>query len=105
MSDWLPDGESTWGGRPVARVVTELEPRCRAVLSGRVRAVRVRVGPRLEVELDDGTGVVVLRWLGRESIPGLGVGALIVAEGTVLVDRGRPVLLNPLYRFGHSSTS
>lgn len=105
MSGWLPDGESTWGGRPVAWVVADLVPRSRAVLSGRVEAVRVRVGPRFEAELDDGTGVVVLRWLGRDAIPGIVAGAQIVVEGTVFADRGRPVLLNPLYRFTHSSTS
>jgi hypothetical protein len=105
VSGWLPDGESSWGGRPVARTVADLQPRSRAVLSGRVRAVRVRIGPRYEVELDDGTGVVVLRWLGRDAIAGIKVGAAIVAEGTVLVDRGRRLLLNPLYRFAHSSTS
>jgi len=105
VSGWLPDGESSWGGRPVVRAVADLQPRSRAVLSGRVRAVEVRIGPRFEVELDDGTGVVVLRWLGRDAVPGIEVGAEIVAEGTVLVDGGRPLLLNPLYRFAHSSTS
>ena len=105
MSGWLLDGESSWGGRPVVRTVADLQPRSRAVLSGRVRVVRVRMGPRFEVELDDGTGVVVLRWLGRDAIPGMEVGAEIVAEGTVLVERDRPLLLNPLYRFAHSSTS
>jgi hypothetical protein len=105
VSGWLPEGESTWSGRPVARVVSELAPRGRAVLAGRVRGVRVRSGPRFEAELDDGTGVIILRWLGRAAIPGIDVGAEIEAEGTVYLDRDRPVLLNPLYRFGHSSTS
>ena len=114
MSGWLADGEATWGGRPVARTAADLEPRCRAVLRGRVQGVRVRhpppggggsIGRCLEAELDDGTGVVCLRWLGRTGIPGIGAGTLLTAEGTVLADRGRLVLLNPRYRLAHSSTS
>jgi hypothetical protein len=114
VSGWLADGEATWGGRPVARTAAQALPRCRAVLSGRVRSVRVRradpetpgrSGPCLEAELDDGTGAVTLRWVGRNGIAGVAAGALMTVEGTVLADRGRHVLLNPLYRFAHSSTS
>jgi hypothetical protein len=123
VSAWLPDHEVAWGGRPVARTAAQAVPRCRAVLTGRVRAVRVRrpppgpagspgplepaasPGPALEAELDDGTGVVTLRWLGRDGVAGIAAGAHLTAEGTVLADRGRHVLLNPLYRLGHSSTS
>lgn len=122
MSGWLPDGMERWGGRPVARTVAEAAPRSRAVLSGAVRSLAVRrrsvlagtrrvashragTGAWLEVELDDGTGVVALRWMGRAHVPGVEVGARLTVEGTVLDDRGRPVLINPLYRFAHSSSS
>jgi len=52
-----------------------------------------------EAELDDGTGTVLLRWSGRDEVPGVVAGAGLMVEGTVLGDHGRPVLLNPLYRF------
>jgi hypothetical protein len=55
------------------------------------------VGPWLEAELDDTTGTIVLRWLGRERITGIAVGASLGVEGTVLTDHGRNVVLNPHY--------
>ena len=70
----------------MARTVAEAAPRSRAVLSGAVRSLAVRrrsvlagtrrvashragTGAWLEVELDDGTGVVALRWMGRDARP------------------------------------
>lgn len=112
MTGWLPDGATEWGGRPVARLVADAAPRCRAVLSGTVRVVVVhrpavgtgRVGratgwSSFDGWLDDGTGTMVLRWLGRESVPGVVAGALLTAEGTVADVHGRLLILNPLYRF------
>ncbi|MGO9456026.1 MAG: hypothetical protein ACLP62_03110 [Acidimicrobiales bacterium] len=52
--------------------------------------------PYLEAELDDGTGTVTARWLGRGAIA---VGALLTAEGTVLVEHGRNLVLNPITSF------
>jgi hypothetical protein len=102
--------------------VAAASARQRAVLSGVLRstaACRCTVtagtfhtatfhpgtGSWLEAELDDGTGVVILRWVGRERIPGIVEGTSLVVEGTVLDEHGRLVLLNPLYRFVHSSKS
>jgi len=69
------------------------------VLAGQIRDVRVtrRHGPRLEAVLDDGSGRILLCWVGRDAIPGIEPGASIVVEGTVGSDRGRLRLLNPLY--------
>jgi hypothetical protein len=50
-----------------------------------------------EAELDDGTGVVVLRWPGRRWVTGVRCGAVLRVEGTVQPSWGRPVVLNPLY--------
>lgn len=106
MTGWLPDGTSVWGGRPVARTAAGAAARRRAVLTGSVRAVRQRGGssPVYEAVLDDGTGAITLRWLGRPRVPGVTVGRVVTVEGTVVDQRGRLVLLNPLYRFpGRSS--
>jgi len=83
----------------VARTVLGCTPRQRAVLSGRVRAVvsRRHPAPSFEAELADGTGVIVLRFLGRDLVPGIAVGSWMRVEGTVVAIRGRRVLLNPLY--------
>jgi hypothetical protein len=101
MSSWMADGTEEWGGRPVARTVGAADPRRRAALTGIVQRVSVRsgVGGATEAELDDGTGSIVLRWVGRDRIPGVVVGASLTVEGTVLAERGRRVILNPLYRF------
>lgn len=101
MTAWTPDGASEWGSRPIARVVADASPRRRAVLHGQVRAVHERAnpGPVCEVVLDDGTGTITARWLGRRRLPGLSTGAEMTVEGTVVDQHGLLVLLNPLYRF------
>ncbi len=112
MSGWLPDGTAEWQGRPVARLVADAEVRHRARISGVVRGVVVRRqcsgdgpvhpfahGGALDATLCDGTGTITLRWLGREAIPGIAVGASLEVEGTVSRSSGGLVLLDPLYRF------
>ena len=112
MSGWLPGGSTHWGGRPVARTVSEAGPRQRVVLTGTpdlgdrpappgpggpARPADPR--PYLEAELDDGTGTLTLRWLGREPSRGSPSAPLLTAEGTVLVEHGRHVVLNPITSF------
>ncbi len=53
---------------------------------------------RTEVELDDGTGVLRLRFVGRTRVPGLAPGRRMVAEGTPATASDGLVMLNPLYR-------
>lgn len=108
MSGWdLGPGER-WGGRPVARTVDGAGARQRVVLAGTVVSVARRCpagAPTLEAVLDDGTGRILLRWLGRDHVPGVRTGARLAARGTVLEERGRLVVLNPAYRFAPPSTS
>lgn len=101
MTGWLPEGTSEWAGMPVARTVAEAAPRRRAVLTGSLRAVRERVTPApcCDAVLDDGTGAITLRWVGRRHLPGIDCGRAVTVEGTVLDQHGLLVLLNPLYRF------
>jgi hypothetical protein len=101
MSTRPPGGAETWGGRPVARTAATAEPRGRVTLSGRLLGVEChhRPGPCVEAILDDGTGRLGLRWMGRRAVPGIVAGALVSVEGTVVEERGRPVLLNPIYEF------
>jgi hypothetical protein len=81
--------------------IASLEPRRRATVAGQIRSVRSyeRPYPRTEAEVDDGTGTVVLRFVGRRHVPGLGPGRRVMAEGTPRRGRGVLVMLNPLYRF------
>jgi hypothetical protein len=86
----------------VARHVANAGPRQRATLAGVVRSVCARSVPcrACDVVLDDGTGTILVRWLGRESIAGVVVGATLEVEGTLCVHGAALCILNPLYRFG-----
>jgi hypothetical protein len=79
--------------------VASLVPRRRATVAGEIRSVRSyqRPYPRTEVLLDDGTGAIVLRFMGRISIPGLVPRLRMIATGTPGTERGALVILNPLY--------
>jgi hypothetical protein len=80
--------------------IAALEPRRRATAAGEIRAVTFYERPylRTEVELDDGTGVLRLRFVGRKQVPGLAPGRRLVAEGTPATAPDGLVMLNPLYR-------
>ncbi len=112
VTGWLAEGTEEWHGRRVARSVEEAAPRSRAVLTGVVGDVAASYGREVmapvgtvgrgaafDACLDDGTGTIVLRWVGRDAVPGVHPGAMLRVEGTVSDLHGRLVLLNPLYRF------
>ena len=65
--------------------IASIEPRRRATVAGQIRSVRSyeRPYPRTEAELSDGTGTIVLRFVGRRRVPGLSPGRRVVAEGTL----------------------
>jgi hypothetical protein len=50
--------------------------------------------------LGDGTGTLLLRFIGRASVPGFVVGRRVIAQGTPGMVRGAVVMVNPLYSFG-----
>ncbi len=54
---------------------------------------------RTDAELRDATGSLMLRFIGRASIPGLVAGSRVIAQGTPGLVRGTVVMLNPLYSF------
>ena len=79
------------------------EPVC---VAGTLRAVtlRPRAGvPTLEAELYDGTGSVLLIWLGRRRIGGIECGRSLVARGRLTTHDGRPTLYNAEYELRPSS--
>ena len=85
----------------IATAIGDLEPRRRATVSGEVLSVASYELPwiRTDADLGDGSGVVVLRFMGRAEVPGLVAGRRILAEGTPSVRSGVPVIHNPLYEF------
>jgi RecG-like helicase len=60
--------------------------------------LRPRAGtPSLEVELYDGSGTVILVWLGRREIAGLSPGRQVRATGRITSSGSRRVIFNPRY--------
>jgi hypothetical protein len=69
-------------------------------VAGTLRAVVLRplAGvPTLEAELYDGTGTVMLVWLGRRRIRGIDPGRSLVARGRLTKREGKVTLYNPEY--------
>ena len=79
---------------------TEVELGSLVTLAGTLRTVtlRPRTGvPALEAELFDGSGVVVLVWLGRRVIRGITPGRFVVARGRVTRSGDHLTMYNPAY--------
>jgi hypothetical protein len=76
-------------------------PRRRTRLDGRIVSVQVCEHPFVHTDavLDDATGSLLLRFVGRREIPGLAVGRRLQVEGTPGNVGGRLVVLNPFYSF------
>jgi hypothetical protein len=90
-----------WGGRPVARSIADALPRARIVVRGEIVEVgRDTLGttPTYRCRLDDGSGQVILLFVGRTSIPGLLTGTRCTVEGTARAEGPLLVVWNPLYR-------
>ena len=77
--------------------------RDRSKLAGVVRRITVRPlegHESLEALLYDGTGEVTVVWMGRRTIPGLGLGTRLVVDGMLAEQRGERRLVNPNFEFG-----
>lgn len=80
--------------------IAETPDRERVQLVGTIRSIvlRPRGGvPALEAELYDGTGVVILVWLGRRRIVGIEAGRSVAVEGRIGVQDGHRLMYNPRY--------
>lgn len=84
------------GATPVAQTVD----RERVRVAGTLRTVtlRPRAGvPALEAELFDGSGSVMIVWLGRRQIAGIEPGRQLIVEGRIANIGGVRVIFNPKY--------
>jgi hypothetical protein len=75
--------------------------RSRNTVRGEIVSVKAYQRPwmRTDVVLGDGTGTLLLRFLGRATVPGLAVGRRVIAQGTPGLVRNAVVIVNPLYSF------
>ena len=80
--------------------IADAPDRERVKLRGSISTVtlRPRAGvPALEAELNDGTAVLTIVWLGRRRIAGIEPGRAIEVEGRIGAHEGVRVLYNPRY--------
>jgi hypothetical protein len=87
-------------GKSGAVSVADAPDRERVTLRGSLRTVtlRPRAGvPVLEAELNDGTGVITILWLGRRRIAGIEPGRSIEVQGRIGAHEGVRVMYNPRY--------
>ena len=74
----------------------------RLKIAGIIRRLTVfpmRDNEALEALVYDGTGEVVVRFMGRRGIEGLSLGTRVVVEGVIGEQRGERRMLNPLLEF------
>lgn len=94
------DLRKTHSTAPGATCIADAPDRERVRLRGTVKTVTLRPRggvPALEAELDDGTGVVLIVWLGRRRIAGVGPGRSMYVEGRIGIADGHRIIFNPRY--------
>lgn len=80
--------------------ICDCEPGERTTITGVLHSVtlRPREGvPAVEAELFDGTGKIMLVWLGRRRIRGIEPGRGLTVTGRVTCNTAKPTIFNPKY--------
>ncbi len=75
--------------------IAAVVPRKRTKLVGRVTSVSAHVRPSVwfDALLEDGTGTITLRFIGRHAVPGITPGRRLPAEGTPGPVTGIPLVM------------
>jgi hypothetical protein len=108
LSKWADSGdqhardlrESLAAATPEAVAIADAPEREQVVVNGVLRTVTLRPRggvPALEAELDDGTGVITVVWLGRRRITGVDPGRSVTVAGCIGRQGGVPIMFNPRY--------
>jgi hypothetical protein len=87
-------------GRSGCTPIVDAPDRERVKLRGSLRTVTLRqraAVPALEAELNDGSGVITVVWLGRRRIAGIEPGRAIEVEGRIGAHEGARIMYNPRY--------
>lgn len=84
---------------PGTTAISDLEPRKHQKAAGVVQNIRIDPRPQsrsIEATIIDGTGQMVVRWLGRPQIPGINLGTGLIVSGVIgKTEEGEPLVLNP----------
>ena len=83
-----------------ALAIADAPEREHVVVNGVLRTVTLRPRggvPALEAELDDGSGVITVLWLGRRRITGVDPGRSVTVAGCIGRQGGVPIMFNPRY--------
>ena len=78
--------------------IGDAKPREKVKIAGVIRRLTVlpmQDNESLEVVVSDGTGEVLVQFMGRRAIRGLTLGTRVVIEGVLGQQHGRTVMLNP----------
>lgn len=100
------DLQAVDGATPIAECVNGAPVTVSGVLRSVTLRPRERV-PAVEAELFDGSGQVLLVWLGRRQIRGIEPGRAMVAWGRITCADGRPdklTIFNPRYELRAQGT-
>ena len=95
-------------GVVVALRIADARDRRLITVSGRVVAAHAAVignSPAYCCELDDGTGILGVWFIGRDHVAGLDEGARCAVEGMVQIRHGRLIVWNPVYRLQWSDAT
>lgn len=82
------------------RSIEDAQDRVPVRLQGTLRTLTLRPRggvPALEAELADGTGSIVLVWLGRRQITGINAGCTLRVQGRIGLHDGARTMYNPRY--------
>jgi DNA/RNA endonuclease YhcR with UshA esterase domain len=80
--------------------ISDVTLREKVTVQGTLKTVTLRPRggvPALEAELHDGTGSIVVIWLGRRRISGITPGRGIRVEGRIGLQDGERIMFNPRY--------
>jgi RecG-like helicase len=83
-----------------AVAIADAPEREHVTVNGVLRTVTLRPRggvPALEAELDDGSGVITVVWLGRRRITGVDPGRSMIVAGCIGRQNGVPLMFNPRY--------
>jgi hypothetical protein len=95
----LAEETRTWASTiPSCMRIADAPLRKHVTIAGVIRRITVlpmEDNEALEVLVTDGTGDVLVQFMGRRSIAGLGLGTRVVVEGVLGEDRGVVKMRNP----------